>query len=167
MTSITFKNKMGKFITKGLFFETSLDKDTVVYTLKDEDYNGYPSLYRLYMETGDPTEWAFATNCLGGWSHWEQLQAANWLKPYIKRWRTELELKIKSEQLLRVMQTAGNDSKESYQAQKFLLQGGWIEEKKHSRGRPSKDDIRKAAAEELTSQNRVDNDYNRIIGILN
>lgn len=137
-------------LLKALFYEQTLsDKSSVVYTLKDVDHEGFPSLYRLYMEIDDPTEWEVSQRLVDGWEHWEMLCAATWFKPYIERWRKELELRMKSKALNRIRAEARTNSKESFNANKYVLEKGWEpkEGQKNGRGRPSKDEIKKAANE--------------------
>ena len=155
-----FKTEGGIRYLKGLFFETSRDKDTIVYTLKDQDHEGYPSLYRLFLEMEDPTEWRFSQEYLDGWSHWIQLQECNWFKPYVERWRTELELKLKGRALLEIQTTASNeDSKNHYNANKFLLEGGWKDKpESRGRGRPKKE----AKEEVKATASRLKQDLERI-----
>ena len=149
---------------KALFFETTdADKSTVVYTLKDREHMGYPSLYQLYMETNDPTEYTFATQYLDGWEHWEMLSSCSWFKPYVERWRRELELKVRSEALLKIRESA-KEGKDSFAANKFLLEKGWTKDKPSGRGRPKKEDIAKAADQIAQDRNRVEADFNRILG---
>lgn len=155
---------MNQRLLKGLFYEMTLsDKSSVVYTLKDKDHEGYPSLYRLYMETNDPTEWRFAQEHLDGWEHWEKLCEATWFKPIVARWRRELELRMKSQALSRIMSEAKTASKESFQANKYLLEKGWEPKDSQSRrGRPSKDEIAKAAKEIATTNSRLEEDFERL-----
>jgi hypothetical protein len=155
---------MGTFLTKGLFFETTLaDKSSVVYTLKDDPHEGFPSLYRLYMETKDPTEWKFANAHLGGWRHWELLCESEWFKPYVERWRKELELAIKSEALARIMATGRSSSKEAFTANRFIVEKGWEpKEPQNKRGRPSKEEIRRAAEDHFVNARNLDEDFDRL-----
>lgn len=158
-----FKNPSGVFYTKGLFFETTLaDKSTCLYTLKDEDHCGLPSLYRLYMESNDPTEWKFATTHLGGWSHWESLLGCKWFEPYIERWRRELELRMKSIALSRIMAESKTSSRESFNANKYLLEKGWVPKDQAKRGRPSKEEINKAAKEHVELAKTFEDDLSRL-----
>lgn len=153
-------------LLKQLFFEHTLaDKSTVLYTLKDSDHRGYPSLYRLYMELDDPTEWEVGQQLVDGWEHWEMLCACAWFKPYVERWRRELELRMKSKALARVKAEARTNSKESFMANRYLIEKGWEPKdgQKAGRGRPSKEEIRKAANEIASSQERVSGDYERIL----
>lgn len=164
-----FKNDSGALLLKGIFFETQMaDKSSVVYTLKDRDHEGFPSLYRLYMEANDPTEYKFATTCLDGWEHWERLSACNWFKPYIEAWRRELEVRMKSQALQRIMSEAKTNSRESFNANKYLLEKGWEPKDGQSkRGRPSKEEIKAEAINQANLHFRLDSDFDRISGSRN
>ena len=153
-------------LLKQLFFEQTLgDKSTVQYTLKDSDHRGYPSLYRLYMELDDPTEWEVGQQLVDGWEHWEMLCACSWFKPYVERWRRELELRMKSKALARVKAEARTNSKESFMANRYLIEKGWEPKdgQKAGRGRPSKEEIKKAANEIASHQERISGDFDRIL----
>lgn len=153
----------GKFVTKSLFFEQvfSTVKPHTIYTLKDEDIVreiqeeeggpfkevSFPSLYKLYMSIDDPTEWKFANECFHGWEHWELTSNSNFMKPYIERWRKELDLRTRSNALARIKSEAKSTSKEALAAAKYLIARGWEDKPSNGRGRPSKDDINRAANE--------------------
>lgn len=159
-----FKNSVGAKLLRGLFYETQLaDKSSVVYTLKDQDHEGYPSLYRLYMETGDPTEWKFATAHLDGWEHWERLCECPWFKPYVERWRRELHLRIASNALARIMAESKTNSRDSFTANKYLLERGWEPKDSKKAGRPSKDAIKAEATRLAASQTQINDDYDRLV----
>lgn len=124
---------------------------------------GFVSLYRLYIETADPTEYAFAIRYLDGWEHWELLCQSQWFKPYVTRWRRELETKIRSQSLAKIIDLAHNsDSREAFQAQKFLLSGDWKTRDEAKRGRPSKDEIKHEAERLARLESQVSQDYERI-----
>lgn len=159
-----YTNQRGRHLTLGLFFETTLaDKTGVIYTLKDQDHEGYPSLYRLYMECADPTEFEFAITHLDGWSHWQMLSNANWFKPHIERWRWELELKIKSQALRRIQEEA-KEGKSSYHANKFLVEGGYHDktDSKTPVGRPSQERIKKEAERLNQMERDIIEDHERL-----
>lgn len=161
-----FKNASGAYLTLALFYETSLDKTQVVYTLKDRDHAGYPSLYRLYMAANDPTEYSFATRHLDGWAHWERISKAPWFREYVTAWRKELELRTRSEALVRVRDVAASEGKEAFQANKYLLNGQWKDkDPARRRGAPSKQDIREAANEMVTDHQTLTSDLERIKGL--
>lgn len=139
---MSFKTPQGNFLLKHLFFETTLaDKSTVVYTLKDQDHEGYPSLRRLYLEIADPTEYTFALRYMDGWAHWERLCESSWFIPYIQRWRRELEVLVRSKALVRILETGASNGKESFLANKFLLTGSWKPTGTNRVGRPNKQEI--------------------------
>lgn len=130
------KASTGQLRTKDVFLEASnWDWDTAVFTLGDEhrpnkkhpDRMVY-SLYRLYMDMEDTTEWVFAETYLLGWKHWERFLKAPWFKPEIKRWRHELELKLQARHLEAIKEIANGDpnSKETIQACKYLLDRGYV-----------------------------------------
>lgn len=150
----------------GLFYEkVKADKSTVLYTLKDTDHEGFPSFYRLYMEIDDPTEWRVAQELMDGWDHWEILCEANWFKPYINRWRRELEIRMKSKALSRIRTEAKTNAKEALAANRYLLEKGWEAKEgkgRSNRGRPTKEEIKKAADHLASEERSLLEDMNRL-----
>lgn len=169
MTDRNYRSTSGQRLLRGLFYEeTNADKTGVVYTLKDRDHAGYPSLYRLYMEADDPTEYSFAVANLDGWEHWEMLCQCTWFKPYVARWRRELEVRAKARALNQIKAVAESGGKEAYQANKFLVTGGWKEDtKRKGAGRPSKDEVSKAAKAMAEEARDLQDDYARVLGAIN
>jgi hypothetical protein len=163
--SNNFRSPSSRRYLKGLFFETTLaDKTSVSYTLKEHDHQGYPSLYRLYMEEKDPTEYRFATKYLDGWSHWEELLQCTWFQPHIAAWRRELELYIKSQALVNIFEEAVHpEGKNFFHANKYLLERGWIDKTTNTKGRPSKQDIKQEATRLAKEHEQVEGDYDRLI----
>ena len=169
LSSNPFRSPQNVPLTKALFFETTLaDKSTVLYSLKEKDHTvdgkTYPSLYRLYMEANDPTEYAVATKYFDGWYHWEVLCRCSWFQPYVNRWRSELELRMKSKALHRIMGEAGTNSKNALAANKYLLEKGWEpkESPQSKRGRPSKEQIKQAASDLARAETTLLDDFSRI-----
>lgn len=159
-----FRNSTNGRYLKGLFYETTLaDKSSVLYTLKDWDHEGYPSLYRLYMEMDDLTEFEFSRAHLDGWEHWEMLCNCEWFKPYVERWRKELTLKTQARALNALKAEAESSSKNAFAANKLLLERGWVpKEDSKGRGRPSKDEVRKAADDIAKHNSRLEEDTKRL-----
>lgn len=164
-----FKNSSGVHLLKPIFFEwdDSLHEYSV-YTLKDNDHqwngNTYPSLRRLYVELEDPTEYLFATTYLDGWTHFVKLSRSPWFSVLLEEWRAELSVRLKAKALVQIMAKAKNISdKESFQANKFLLQGSWNEEIKEKVGRPSKEKIKEEASRLFKEQSVYDDDFDRIM----
>lgn len=158
---------MGGWLLQALFFETTLsDRPHVKFTLKDQDHAGYPSLYRLYMETNDPTEYIFATQYLGGWEHWERLCECSWFQPYVTRWRKELDLRFRAHALQNIRAIADSDAKDKLTANKILLSYAPKGEAK-GRGRPSKAEVQQEAKRMAQEQRNLKEDFERIGGGLN
>ena len=126
---------LGRPLTQSLFLEFGYNTDYALFTLNDEDKvyqdKTYYSLKRLYLEIGDPTEYEFAKSCLLGWRHWKRICENKLFKPYLEEWREELEIMIRSEGVLAVMDQAENN----FQAAKWIADRGWD---KKGAGRPSK-----------------------------
>ena len=155
-----FRNASGARYLKGLFFEESRDKSSVVYTLKDHDHEGFRSLYLLYMECGDLTEYKFAMSHLDGWEHWEMLTSCSWFQPFVERWRRELELSVRSSALANILAVAKDSANPtSYHANKYLLDGQWRPSK---RGRPSRDEIKAELHKATTTAREVEEDAARV-----
>lgn len=163
-SSNPFKNDHGAYLLRALFFETTgADKETVVYTLKDEDHEGYKSLYLLYLACNDLTEYEFANTYLGGWDHWTKLSGCSWFKPYLSRWREELKLKHKAEALKRIIAESRSSSRNAFTANKFLVKEEWIEsDEKPKRGRPSKSEVEAEKRKLLESDSELNDIISRM-----
>lgn len=159
-----FRNPNGsRRYLRGLFFEESIDKSSVLYTLKEQDHLGYPSLKRLYIEAGDLTEYTFATSYLEGWSHWVELSESDWFKPYIEAWRRELEVKIRSQALSSILEVARDKANSNtYHANKYLLEGSWKPAGELKRGRPSKEAIKAEIIAQAASKAEIEEDAKRL-----
>lgn len=156
--------EIGKWRTRSLFDDAQAytSKLPPFYTLKDHDTE-YPSLKRLYLAEGDLTEYSFANKYLGGWDHWQFLLQSEWFIPHAQKWRTELELKLTSEALVRIREEAEADGRNAFAANKFLVSQGISKKAEPSRrGRPSKDEIKRAAAEQAFSEQSITEDLKRL-----
>ncbi len=153
----------GRRYLQGLFFETSLDKETVLYTMKEQDHLGYPSLKRLYLESLDPTEYTFACSHLENWSHWVELTETSWFKPTVDEWRRELEVLLRSHSLKAILAIAeDNTNTNHYYANKYLLDGHWKPAGSVKRGRPSKDEVKAEIRAQAASLAEFEEDAKRI-----
>jgi hypothetical protein len=158
-----FRDTNGRRLYKKLFFETTLggeDKSKVLYTLKDFDHEGFPSLYRLYMQEADPTEYIFATKYFDSFDHWKNLTGRPWFKEIVARWREELDVSIRAAALKRIIAESKSASKNAFTANKYLLEKGWIQ---NGKGRPSKEAIQAAAKEEAQKSQVLEDDYLRVV----
>lgn len=164
-----FRNASNMRYLGALFKEMNMrDQSICLYTLKENDDGPLPSLYRLYIEacTQDPTEYVFANLYFENWGHWTDLCSSEWFKPYIARWRNELEVKIRSRSLALLLEQALGASREAVQVNKWIVEGGYGSKPKGGstgRGRPSKEDIAKEAQRQAGQAQRLDEDYLRIV----
>ena len=163
--SSPFRNSVGQRYLKGLFYEElGIDKSSALYTLKDQDHKGFVSLYRLYMECGDLTEYRFAMKYLDGWEHWEMLSSSEWFSQYISRWRRELELRIRSEALATIISVArATEAPNSYYANKYLLEGSWKPAGEKRAGRPTKVAIQQEAHRIASKAQQEASDLERVL----
>jgi hypothetical protein len=154
----TFKSPNGALYTKQLFYELAdTGRDLVLYTLKDDDHEGYPSIKRLYVELEDETEYLFATTYFHSWRHFKKLLDVRWFKDVIDEAREELAVKMAAKELLKIRQKSEQGD---LRAAQYLIEQRW--KPKESVGRPSKAKI-KAEAERLAQdKSEFDDDLARI-----
>ncbi len=113
------------------------ENDLAVYTMhrEDEEYEGktYPSLFKLYMETGDVTEARFVSNYLYDWEQWNSLASSATYKDEIARWRRELKANVLGGLVDNLILDAHSNSKSSKSSAKFLVD----KLSKATKGRPT------------------------------
>ena len=133
-----FKDSKNQWLTRGLFYELSdyTVTDFTQFTIGEKDITKKGkkllSLKKRFLEVGDPTEYEFAIQHLGGWSHWKAILNSPPILKHVEEWREELEIKIRSKAIYRMVDHAKEGS---YQADKFLADRGWDTRKA---GAPSK-----------------------------
>lgn len=122
-------DKMGRYLTQGLFYETRSEGYSPLFTLKDYDYQvgsvTYISLKRLYLEIADPTEYKFATEVFGNWNQWLAITNSGMLMEYITKWREELEIKLASLAINAMINTAITEGSKGTAAAKYVAERGW------------------------------------------
>jgi hypothetical protein len=149
-----FRNSTNVRYTKQLFveFDRTEDKSLAMYSLSRVDKTSrgkkFPSIYKLFMRMNDPLEHEFANKYFEDYYHWQDICNSHWMKPLIKTWREELELRIQSDALKAIQAEALTNSKYAYGANVYLAKKGWkekeapkVEASKNGRGRPSKSQI--------------------------
>lgn len=160
-----FRTEGNALITRGLFLEPNWGRPNVkpeyqIYTLDTKDKDGYISVYRVYMELMDPTEYKIATELFEGPHHWQRICECEWFQPFLEAMRRDLRSKIKSLAVEQIINEANDEnSKNRFAALKYLADGGYIEKKaKAPVGRPNKP--KKPVAEDSEYQK----EFNRIFG---
>lgn len=161
-----FKTSGGVYYLKQLFYELATDTDRpfVLYTLKDSDWKGYPSLRRLYLEMADESEYNFATAYFDGWPHYQRLLATSWFNDYMSGYREELRLKTLATALFHIKDKAKTGD---FQANKYILSEEWKGAKKSNVGRPTKARIKEEADKMFQDKNDIQDDLDRLRGDLN
>lgn len=160
-----FRDEWGRLLYSKLFYERTVPatRGKVLYTLKDQDHEGYQSLYLRYLDSNDPTEYAFATEYFESYEHWLTLTGQAWFKPFLERFRLDLETRIRSKALKAIIVESKSGSKNAFVANKYLLEKGWVEKKGNTKGAPSKLDIANAAKDIAESAKSTEEDYLRVV----
>lgn len=152
-----YKDKQGRWHTQALFLECYKDikEKKPMYTLRDKEYKGLPSIKEAYLSMEDPTGYRVATECLGGWEHWKRLTSLAWFKTHLAQWEEELEIKLKCKGIRKMMELSEGDKAVAKDATKFIVNREW----ESKRGRPSKAEIERATKINSAVSNEVDSDF--------
>jgi len=141
--------------TKSLFYELSYhDPEFAIFTTKEHDLevNGrmMVSLQQIYvaMVPNDPTEYEFAQTVFGSWEVWDKIQRAPQIAPFVKKWRNEVEIKVKSQAIQAIATEMKEGGRSSFSAAKLLLEKGWLDKDNVSQAK------RKLKAKEEEEQNK-------------
>ena len=88
----------GKNVIASLFKEFSRPdvKFKWVYTL--------PQVKEMFLDARDPSEYEAAMRIVGDWDHWQQLRNHPYIKPHVDKWQKELEIKLRSEAIKRMVE---------------------------------------------------------------
>lgn len=162
------RDKMNRFRTQSLFVEVHNGQESdilePVFTLADEDKGSFLSMKKLYLTIADPTEYAFALYTFSSWQHWEKLTRIKWFLDHLEGWRDELEVKLRSQAVSKMVRIADSSANQALQANKFLVDRGWVD-KKNPRGRPSKAEKERIKKQDDLVKTQVDEDFDRVIGV--
>lgn len=139
-----FKDPQGRRRTVSLFLETINFHTPLepIYTLREEEHKGKPSAKKIYLEQRDPSEYRAAMALVGSWEHWQKLLNSKAIFAYIKEWREELKVILKSEAIENMHTIAGQGNPT---AAKWLADQGWDAEPKQTKkgvGRPKKEPVK-------------------------
>lgn len=149
------KTSNGIIRTKSLFYELSYhDPEYAIFTTKEHDieFQGRRmlSLQQLYvaMVPNDPTEYEFAQTVFGSWEVWDKIQRAPQIAPFVKKWRNEVEIKVKSQAIQAIAEEMKTGGRSSFSAAKLLLEKGWLDKDNASQAK------KKLAAKEQEQQDK-------------
>ena len=123
----------GHYMTQGLFYEYRHQTKNfdAPYNLREDDYKGSKSVYKIYMSCD--TEYEAAQKILGSWKHWEILCKSPFFSKEIEKWREERAIR---EQAL-----AKGVLLEQTREGNITAAKGVLETHKRKAGRPSKIEV--------------------------
>lgn len=133
---------------------------------RPNDSNLLKSIYQLYLEYDDPSEYSFATGTFGpdGWSHWLKIRKCSFFKEVYDKMKAALRAKLESEALQSVRQVARTTTgTQALQAAKWLHDSV---QPKSTKGRPSKEQVQQEARK-LAQENKDAVTDSARIGIVN
>lgn len=135
-----FKGLGAKWLTEGLFLESAqLTDEACLYTLQpwDRKKNGkfYPSIHKLYVETGDVSEWSFATKYFDGYQHWLLIKSKPFFQEYYAKMVEELHAKLQYEAVEKMLEQVREGSA-SQATLSYLANKGYLD--KAAVGKPKR-----------------------------
>jgi hypothetical protein len=148
------KDSTGRYLTRALFVELA----------DPELAEKYPPKFTLdeareaYLDAEDPTEYGAAMRLLGSWEHWKALCANPTVLTYIKQWREELEIRLRSKAILNIQFLANGEK--GFAAAKWLAEKGWAEKQA---GRPTKKQVEREAKVQAGIDKELDSDASRVL----
>lgn len=158
-TNSPFRDKNGQWLTRALFLETNSANFTPMFTLKDDDFEGYPSLKKIYLNYSHVPgcEYEFAVEHLGGWVHWLKVSNSQ-IGPHVAQWREELSVKLKSSAMKNIIMSSYGEGAVALQAAKYIDSSGY----NLKRGRPSKAEKEGALKQDVEISKQLDEDLQRM-----
>lgn len=160
------RDDKGRFRTASLFYEnyrqTSLKP---IYTLKDYDFEVdgivYPSLKLIYLSYDHVPgfEYEFAQDIFGCWEHWVRLTDVSRLRDEFRKWREELEIRIRANAMKNLITNSKNKDTKALPAAKYIANTEW---KGTGRGRPSKEEIAREKRIAAGIKDELDADMERV-----
>lgn len=157
-----FLDSRGQFRTTSLFRETisHAAKEagyTPIFTLREFEMNGLPSLHKMFMEDKDPTGYTTCMRTVGVWRYWCQLWRNKELKVHMDVWVEELEVRLVADAIKKLRAQKG------VSAQQWLARRGWNTEVRA--GRPTKEKVAGELKRDKELTKMLEDDANRIISL--
>jgi hypothetical protein len=134
-----FKGSGHKWLTEGLFLESSQPNENALYSLQpwDKRSNGkfYQSIHKLYVEMEDIAEWNFANTYFDGYQHWLVIKGRPFFKEYYAKMVEELNAKLSGKSLQTMLDQVAEGSA-SQATLKYLADKDYL--KKAPVGKPKR-----------------------------
>lgn len=124
------------------------------------------NFHKTFVAIGDMTEYKAALKLVGSWQEWERLKR-DWatFRSYIQEWKDELEVKLRSDAVEKIIELSSGEDSKALQAAKFLSESGW--NKRAGAGRPSKAEKKRAAREIAKLASETKDEEARILKLVN
>lgn len=117
---------------------------------------------RVFVETGDPTEYEAAIILCGTWSEWERIKY-EWpyfAKNILTEWQEELEVKLRSRAIKCLVAASTSGEKDASAAAKWLAEGKYNPK---GVGRPNKDKKSLEAKIKERVKEETDDEVSRVL----
>lgn len=153
------RSEGGHLRTQTLFYEyryTPRGLTETPYNLREDDYKGTLSMYKIYMES--ESEYEAAQRLLGSWEHWQRLLKAPFFKKHIEKWREERAAREEAIARKTLVEEATNGN---VTAAKALL----TPTKSTGAGRPSKESVAAEAKRQIADGNKVQSILDRMSNV--
>lgn len=163
-----FKDSKGRWLTIALFWEyrASSDENLALFCLKDDDHvdddgRVYVSLKKRFMSYNHVPgfEHEFALAELGGWEHWERLQANKYIHAAIEGWRREYVIALQCRAVKAIMENATSKDAKGLAAARWLAEKGYVEKRP---GRVSKDEVERERKQQAAISETLADDMKRL-----
>lgn len=165
--TLPFRNEQNQRFTKQLFWEQWITLPTDLRTLEPPFtlYTNKPGLLNFgqeYINDGDPTGYVTSKRLLGEYSYWTYLMKRSWFRAAKEDWDVELKAKLHSEGLSKIRELALGDDAKALQAAKYLSDEFKEKTSTKGRGRPSKEEVSGALAQEVEDRKEIEEAAARI-----
>lgn len=167
-----FISSNGKYYTRQLFWEESIQLLIEKRTIKPmfslyRDREGLINLGKVYVKCADPSGYKVAQELFDGdYTLWTVLMGCRWFVAAKEVWDRELDAKLYSEGMEEI-RTLAKDGMPAQKlaAAKFLATKAYRKDNSASKGRPSRQDVDRAAKDLAATELDLEADLKRIKGI--
>lgn len=143
-----FCDASGKKVVVGLFEEFDRPDRKFRPPFKLADWK------QVFLDARDPSEYEAAMRLVGDWDHWLLIRNHPFIAPYIDKWHEELEVKLRSESIKKMVALSGQPGGTA--AAKWLAEKGYaVEKQPKKRGRPSSKETHVEEKEEVVDDDMV------------
>lgn len=166
-----FKGVTGKYFTRQLFYEQSVDLMIEHRVIKPlfclhKDREGLINFGKVYVKEADPSGYQLVQKILDGdYTLWTVLLGCRWFIAAKEIWDKELDAKLYSEGMEEI-RTLAKDGMPAQKlaAAKFLATKQYRKDSSVGKGRPRREDIDRAARDLAVTDRDLEADIKRIRG---